>query len=815
AMIAIEDERFYEHFGIDIRSIARAAYSTFKGTRLEGGSTITQQLIKNNVTKVQRNTYETKIQEQYLAVKYESLLEEQLGSKEAAKKYILELYLNTIGLGNGYNGVQAAALGYFNKSTPDLTLAESAVIAAITNNPTYYDPRTNPENNKDRQEQILKKMKELGFITQSEYDEAIAQDVYTNVYHGVQYQDEEANVIHSYYVDALFEQISKDLQSEYNMSVTEANNILYNGGLNITAAIDPSIQQIVDEAYLNDALFPDVYYSIDVTYTVSVEDSATGEQQHSEYKQFVRNKEAADEFVENTKQDIAASLTPTQSIIADRVNYNVQPQSSMVIMDYHTGEVRALAGGRGQKLVNRGFNRSVNSERQPGSVFKVLASFAPGIDIGTLTPATVIDDVPFTSPDGYSPKNWYHSYRGLSTIREGVRDSMNIVAVKSMIKTGVPECYDYLLNLGFTTLDNDCHAATALGGLTTGVTQIEVTAAYAAIANNGEYLRPMLYKKVLDHDGNILLENKMDAKPVFKPTTSFLVTNMMQDVVKSGTGTAVKFDNSAMPISGKTGTSEDSRDLTFVGFTPYYAAGVWLGYDRYDDTVPNMSDLDQASHLRFWKYVMEKVHEGYEVKDFPQPEGIVTATICTESGKLAGSLCSSDPRGNCVRTEYFAQGSEPTDYCNVHQAMQVCSESYMTPTQYCPNVITKAGIVRPEPYTGSEYVEDKKYEVYSTSYCNIHTTAQAPAEEEKTEGETTEGGEASGSSETGEEELPPSESAVPSSDTSQQTDPPTPDNSSPVQEEAPPDPILGSEVEPTPSDTPIMPDNASADDFSY
>lgn len=728
AIVAIEDERFYTHNGIDIKGILRAIYSKLSGNRIEGASTITQQLIKNNVTKVTRNTIETKLQEQYLAIKYEKELTKQLGSKKAAKDYILELYLNTIALHHGYNGVQAASLGYFNKDASELDLAECAVMAAITNNPTLYSPRTNPDENKKRQKRILNNMLEQGYITQSEYNDAIVEDVYSKVSKNTQQIEDSGSNIHSYFVDSLFEQISQDLQDQYNMSTAQANNILYNSGLQITSTLDVNMQKIMDDAFLNDELFPKVKYGIDVTYTVSILDKTTSQQEHKEFRQFVTDKEAADKFVADKRAEIQESLLSTQEILSDKFNYFPQPQAAMVIMDYHNGEVKALTGGRGEKLVNRGLNRAVDSARQPGSVFKVLASFAPGIDLGTITPATVFDDIPLDL-NGYKPKNWYSNppYRGLSTVRDGIRDSMNIVAVKAMNHTGIDACYDYLLNFGFTTLQDDNHASTALGGLTNGVTQLEVTAAFGAIANNGEYLRPMLYKKVLNHNGDVLLENTMESKQVLKKTSAFLVTDMMKDVVTAGTGTNARFKNIKMPLAGKTGTTQKSRDLTFVGYTPYYVSGIWLGYDRYDDVVNNMSNLNQSSHLVLWRTIMEQIHEGLEPKDFEKPEGIVTATICRESGMLASKICSSDPRGGTVRTEFFAKGTQPTDYCNVHKQVTYDTSTNMVANEYCPKELVKSitGIVRPEAYTGSEGVGDKQYEipaaVLNGAVCNVHT----------------------------------------------------------------------------------------------
>lgn len=666
AVIAIEDERFYEHDGVDSRGFARAVYSTLSGQRLQGGSTITQQLIKNNVTKITHNTPVTKLQEQYLATKYEKELTKMLGSKEAAKKYILELYLNTIALGHGYNGVQAAALGYFGKDASELDLAECASLAGITNNPSVYSPRLDPESNKSRQSIILRYMLEQGYITQEEKDAADAEDIYSKI-SAVDAADiaddtEDTENIHSYFVDAMFEQISTDLQNKYNMSQTQAEQVIYNGGLQINSTIDVNMQRIVDEVFLNPNAFPPMVYNYDIDYRVSIEDTSTGQQTHSQYSQFARSMDTAQQWVAEKRAAIEAGLAPNQKIVADRAAYNIQPQAAMVILDYHTGEVKALAGGRDKKLVNRGFNRATDSARQPGSVFKVLAAYAPAIDTGRITAATLIKDEPYTIGD-YSPKNWYSGYRGNCTARVGVRDSMNILAVKTMVETGLDVSYDYLLNFGFTTLEDDNHAATALGGLTNGVTQLEVAAAYGTIANLGEYRRPMLYSMVLDHDGNVLLENNSEPRQVLKATSAYILTQMMSSVVNDpkGTGPAAKFRNTNIPVVGKTGTTTNTKDLTFVGYTPYYVGSIWMGYDRYDTTVPNMDRFlsNQHCHLDVWRDVMERVHQGLEVKQFPQPEGISEVKICANSGMLPNKGCETI-------TEYFAEGTEPTKYCTGH-----------------------------------------------------------------------------------------------------------------------------------------------------
>ena len=673
AFVAIEDARFYEHDGVDMRGFARAAFMTLSGKDLQGGSTLTQQLIKNNVTKMTHNTAVTKIQEQYLAENYERELTEKLGSKEAAKNYILELYLNTIGLGHGYNGVQAAALGYFGKNVEDLTLSECAVIAAITNNPSLYSPRSNPEGSKNRQTTILNYMCDQGYITAQQRDEALADDVFSRVKAsdaGIQLEDDTSNV-HSYFIDALFDQVSQDLQNKYNMTATQANYILYNGGLEITATVDTRIQAILDKEYADNSNFPSPYYGVDANYVISIVNNATGEQINPSNSKFFTNYDDAQAWTAQLKKQYEDNLTPDQEILADKATFTVQPQSAMVVLDYRTGEIKAIAGGRGEKKVNRAFDRATDAVRQPGSVFKVLAAYAANIDTGTLTASSMIRDEPFSignGPKKYTPKNWWgDSYRGDCSVRTAIRDSMNILAVKAIVSpkdvdggvgVGIDTAYDYLLNFGFTTLEDDNHAATALGGLTNGVKQTEVCAAYGTIANGGEYRRPMFYSMVKDHSGNVLLENNSEPRQVLSTGAAYVLTDIMRDVVKSGTGTEAKFRNSQMPVVGKTGTTTNSKDLTFVGYTPYYAASIWLGYDRYDDTVKNMNSINQHAHLTLWRKCMEEIHQGLEVKDFEVPDDVVKLQVCKRSGMRANSGCAA-------YEEVFVKGTEP-DYCKNH-----------------------------------------------------------------------------------------------------------------------------------------------------
>ncbi len=720
AFVAIEDSRFYEHNGIDLKGIVRSFYLTVTHQDMQGGSTITQQLIKN-VRGLQRNTLKTKLQEQYLAVQYEKDMTEAYGSKEAAKEKILEIYLNTINLGGDYNGVQTASRHYFNKDASELTISEAAVLAAITQYPSKHNPIYYPENNKQRQQTVLEYMLEQGYITDDEYLEAINDDVYSriadyNVNLGSGSKD-------SYYTDQVKIEVAKDLAVKYKITEKEAYNMLFNAGLEIRIPIDTQIQDIVEEAYLDDSNFPSSGYKIQVTYVLDVKSGTDGKTNHYEERKFVKNKDGISAFEEEVK---AKYVGPNDEIIAQSTYPVVQPQSSFVVIDNQTGYVKAIQGGRGEKLADLGLNRATGSKRQPGSTFKIVSAFGPGIDNGTLTLGTAIDDVPFQTF-----RNWYSNppYRGLSTVREGIRDSMNIVAVKAMDMVGIDVAFDYLENFGFTTLVDqevtedgrvltDRGLSTALGGLTYGVTNLELTASFETIANNGEYRKPVFYTKVIDHEGNVILDNTVnESKTVIKPTTAYLLTSAMQDVVTSGTGTPVKFSNVSMPIAGKTGTTSDSKDLWFVGYTPYYTAGVWLGYDD-PETIP-----DGVYHKQLWKKVMEKVHaeKGLERKEFVKPEGITTASICKESGQLASQLCSGDPRGSTVYTEYFESGTVPSEYCSVHQSAQVDSVSGLKATENCPEaqVVSKVFIVRPDGSVAAGNVGDAVYQLANLANCDI------------------------------------------------------------------------------------------------
>lgn len=695
AFVAIEDARFYEHNGIDITGIVRAGITGITSGRFsQGASTITQQLLKNNVftdwtsESSFADKMERKIQEQYLAIQLE---------KVEDKDWILENYLNTINLGQNTLGVQAASQRYFNKDVSELTLSECAVIAGITQNPSRYNPVSNPDANAERRTKVLNNMLDQGYIDQAAYDTAMAD----NVYDRIQIVDSEtaSDNINSYFVDALTEQVIDDLMEVKGYTETQAYKALYEGGLTIYSTQDPSIQQICDEEVNNaDNYGSETKYSCSYRLTIQKADGTYQnyseqtmlsyyQSKNSKYNIDFDSKEAVDAAIEQYKADIMEdgdTIVPN----GESITYTMQPQASMTVIDQSTGEVKAIVGGRGDKTANKTLNRATDTKRQPGSTFKILSAYAPALDIGGMTLASVQDDAPYTySNAAHTPVNNYDkSYRGFTTIREGITYSINIVAVKTLTDIGVDIGYEYLQNFGFSTLcDSDRTQALALGGITNGVTNLELTAAYATIANGGTYTKPRFYTKILDHDGNVLIDNTPQTHTVLKETTAWLLTNAMEDVLTNGTGRPAHFNG--MPQAGKSGTTSSDRDALFAGYTPYYTCVVWGGYD-------DNAELSYTTYPKtLWKSVMGRIHENLDYKDFDKPDGITTATVCKKSGKLAvASLCDSDPRGSMVESEYFASGTVPKDYCDHHVRVTIDLSTGGIATDTCPEELRSSNV---------------------------------------------------------------------------------------------------------------------------
>lgn len=675
AVVAIEDERFYEHNGIDIRGILRAGVKGILsgGNFSEGASTITQQLLKNNVftgwtneSTVQR--FKRKFQEQYLALQLE---------KYKSKEVILENYLNTINLGDGNYGVQAAAQGYFGKDVSDLTLSECTVIAGISQNPTRFNPAINPEENAKRREAVLDHMLDQNYISKEQYDECLADNVYERI-QNVEQQQEQVDKTYSYFIDELTEQVIHDLQEQRGYTEAQARNALYSGGLRIYTTQDPAIQQICDEEYANPNNFPaGSQVSLDYKLTVKHPNGET-ENYSKEMLQtyFINNENANFTLLFNSKEDAqahvdaykASILADGSEVIGESVHFTPQPQSSITIIDQHTGYVKAIVGGRGEKSSSLTLNRATNTLRQPGSTFKPLATFAAALNEGGMTLATTFEDTPYKYPNGQPLYNYDHAYHGTVSIRTAIQQSYNIPTVKAMEEITPALGVEYLKKFGFTSIldtqveipagsgqyHSDVNLPTALGGITKGVCNLELTAAYAAIANNGTYIKPVFYTKILDADGNVIIDNTPEETKVIKPSTAYLLTSAMEDVVKKGTGKRLQLSN--MPVAGKTGTTDSYKDLWFVGFTPYYTCAVWAGYD--DNTVLP-SGTARTYQQTLWKNIMQRIHNDLPSTEFKMPSTVEKVSICTKTGLLATRSCNSV-------TEYFDTEGLPKKYCSGH-----------------------------------------------------------------------------------------------------------------------------------------------------
>lgn len=691
AFVAIEDERFYNHNGIDIQGIFRAAVVGIKNKFhfSQGASTITQQLLKNNVFTgwTNESTLERvkrKVQEQYLALELEKVM---------SKDKILENYMNTINLGQNTLGVQAASLRYFGKNVYELNLSECAVIAGITQNPSKYNPISHPDKNAERRAKVLNNMLDQGYISQAEYEEAVADDVYARI----QSTNEKTMdiTINSYFDDAVTEAVYEDLLAAgYND--TQAYTLLYSGGLSIFSTQDPNIQAICDEEFSNEDNYPS-NSKWQLTYALSIQKANGETENHSSemYRSYFKQWDSRFNMLYSTQEDAYAAIEEYQlavmeegdEILAESISLTPQPQVSMTIQDQSTGYVVAMVGGRGTKEASRTLNRATSTTRQPGSTFKVVAVYAPAIDTGQLTLASVYNDAPFNYDSGTPVSNWYEGgYRGINTVRTAIIDSMNIIAVKALTQITPQLGYDYLVNFGFTTLEtakeingkiySDIEQPLALGGITNGVTNLELNASYAAIANNGTYIKPKLYTKVVDHDGNVILDNTTpETHQVIQESTAFLLTNAMEDVITRGTGGSIAFGG--MPIAGKTGTTTDYNDVWLSAYTPYYTATTWAGYDNNTKLTSN-AEKNLAKTL--WKAVMSRVHEDLPSKSFYVPSGIVTATVCSRSGKLpVPGLCDAT-----LITEYFAEGTVPETTCDVHYQGTLCAYSGLPACMDCP-----------------------------------------------------------------------------------------------------------------------------------
>lgn len=739
AFIAIEDARFYSHNGIDIKGLVRAVVTAVTSgfDDVQGASTITQQLIKNSVFPnfIHEDGFldslKRKIQEQYLAIELEKIMD---------KDTILVNYLNTINLGQNTLGVQAASLRYFNKDVSELTLSECAVIAAITQSPVNLNPITKPEKNAERREKVLDDMKRQELITQEEYDAAMADDVYSRI------QNVNAEIssddVNSYFIDALTDQLYEDLLEE-GYSENQAYKLIYSSGLSIYSTMDSTIQSIVDDVFTDEENYPEKV-KWQLTYALTIKKANGDLENHSTemYRTYFRQFDkdfnmlysSKDEAYDGIAEYIAAVLEEGDEVFAESINITPQPQASITIQDQYTGYVVAMYGGRGEKTASKTLNRSTDTVRQPGSTFKILAAYAPAIDCYGKNLASVYNDAPFWYTYTEEPKevlNYSRNHKGMMTFREAIVGSINVMAVKTLTEITPQLGYDYLEDFGFTSLVeyreingqgySDIQQALALGGLTDGVSNFELNAAYAAIANEGVYIEPTLYTKVLDHEGNVIIDKtNPDSHRVLREETAFLLTDAMQDVVEAPGGTGGRCKLSNMVVAGKTGTTSDNRDSWFAGFTPYYTATTWVGYDN--NAKMNTSTETPLSRT-LWKKVMSQIHEDLENKPFNMPEDIIKVTVCSKSGKLPiAGMCD----GTLV-TEYFEEGTEPTETCNVHYAGLICSYDNLPASDGCPfcynGVITLVPVENEALHEGS-LPRDEQGNIIEGATINTNTYCQ-------------------------------------------------------------------------------------------
>lgn len=729
AFVAIEDARFYEHNGIDVYGIVRAFATGLPKFKFnQGASTITQQLIKNNVLtswtsetsfveKLQR-----KIQEQYLAL--------QLEKKVQNKDWILENYMNSINLGSNTLGVQAASEKYFGKDVSELTLSECAVIAGITQNPSAYNPILHPKANAKRTLKVLNVMLEQGYITQEQYQEALEDNVYDRI---AEHNSSKERVINSYFVDALIDDVYNDLVNKLGYSQTDAYKALYQGGLTIQSTQDLGLQAICDEEANNPANYPIApSYSFQLAFQVKKADGSyknySNQTMLSYYKQKTKNQDftinySSEEACYNAISQYEQEVLEEGDVIvegSESINITLEPQVALTLMDQSTGEVKALVGGRGDKTGNRTWNRATDTCRQPGSTFKIIGCFAPALDAGGMSLASTQDDAPLTIGNK-TFHNYDNTYRGFTNIRTAITKSMNIVTVKTLQEIGVNLGYQYATDFGITTLcDDDRNLSLALGGLTNGVTNLELTGAYATIANGGKYLQPKFYTTVYDHDGNVLLDisETQEKRRVLKKSTAWLLTDAMKDVLTAGTGTRAYFGNS-MAQAGKSGTTTSDRDCLWAGYTPYYTCVIWGGYD--DNSKQSGSYTSYPKNI--WKSIMSRVHKDLPYKDFKKPKDVKQISVCSASGKIAQEGVCVKADDSHVYTEYFATKDIPKDTCTLHTLVKICEESGMIAGSYCPEELVKEKAVILKDNDDGTGVENQT--------CNIHDENWKPEDEEE------------------------------------------------------------------------------------
>ena len=734
AFIAIEDSRFYEHNGIDLKGILRAAYVGITNGRFsEGASTITQQLIKNNVL---QGGYETnmtdklrrKIQEQFLAVK----LEDQLDSKET----ILEYYLNTINLGGNCLGVQTAAHRYFGKNVWELTLSECTVLAATTSNPSRYNPLTHPKENAVRRKIVLEKMYEQNFITYDQKNDALDDDVYSRI----QTVDNatSGSTIFSYFTDAVYNQVCDDLQSKLGYSASQSYKLLYSGGLQIYSTMDPSIQAIVDEEinnadnYISSTGSRLLEYSLNYALTVCHADGSESTYTENDLISYFQSekKQATFANIYASKEDIyrsvrefkASLLISGDSVTNETITPILEPQESVVVMNQSNGQVAAISGGRGEKEGSLTLNRALHCHRQPGSASMIISTFAPAIDSCGATLASTYYDAPYSSGNQQVLNWWGNPYLGYNNIRQAITYSMNVIGARCLTSlVSDSTAYDYLELFGLVDANVfESSASLASASQSYTVTNEMLTAAFASIANDGIYQKPTYYTKVLDRQGNILLESVPSQTRIIKSSSAALLTNAMEDVISSDSSYYYQYGVTPTGTLCQVDSMTSGSDVWFIGYSPYYTCGIWSGYDD-SKVLSNGTEY----HKTIWQKIMARIHTDLDNKDFIFTDELESAKICSKSGLLAvDGVCNSSSSNACVYTEYFAPGTAPTSYCDRHYALRICTKSGKSATKYCPGdlVVQRVYLHIDDSDLSSGTTTDSDYLAPSNlQSCDIHT----------------------------------------------------------------------------------------------
>ncbi|RJR20820.1 MAG: PBP1A family penicillin-binding protein [Desulfobacteraceae bacterium] len=626
AFIAVEDERFYEHIGIDFLAIARAFLANFRQRSWteQGGSTITQQLIKNAYL-TREKTLNRKVKEVWLALKME---------REFSKSEILEMYLNQIYFAHGAYGVEVAANSYFQKKAGELTIAEAALLAGIPRSPNFYSPFVNFEAALQRQALVLKKMNELGFISQEQLKEAMEQEI-------ILADPPTREYPFPYFIDyALHNELVGILSGLPQFgSRKEVYEAIYNMGLKIYTTMDAGIQSVMENTLSDESLYPQ-NQRVDMALLKQLLDSGN-------YDHY-----------------------PEEALAEDGIP---QPQVAAVAADPATGEVLALVGGREYGKDNQDLRYL--SPRQPGSAIKPIVTYAPALEENLVTPGYIVDDAPFHRGD-WAPENFGRRFLGLVTVRESLAKSLNVPAVKVFAQLGPRLGLEYAKRMGLTTIHpDDYNLAATLGGLTRGVTAWDMAQSYAVLANEGIKVNLHTIKRIEDRNGKVLYEHRRKPEAVLSPQTAYLVSDMLKDVVLRGTASGLK---AGRPLAAKTGTTSDNRDAYLITYTPEIVVSFWMGHD-----IQRMGRIPGGSRdtIPFMNIILPQILEAFPPSDFTMPTGLIgPVNICRKSGLRPGPSCPEED----IVAEIFPAEQVPQDTCNLHVSLRICRSSGLLVGNYCP-----------------------------------------------------------------------------------------------------------------------------------